>query len=74
MLTAIFYDRKNNREVSNEELVFINAIQELVQYGNQKYPFDLPIGEFGYKSKCCSQSEHWDLHCLYSDLVFLRFE
>ena len=72
MLTAIFYDRKNQREVSNEELAFINVMAEVPGsfYNNS----NIQIGQLGYKSKHCLEYANWDLYCMYSDLVFLRFE
>lgn len=32
------------------------------------------VGEFGYKSKKCPESNNWDNWCNTSDLVFLRLE
>jgi len=60
-MLAIFYDRKNNREVNNLELMFINFHKST-------------LGELGYKSEYCRQDTNWDLACMYTDLVFLRFE
>ncbi len=69
MLTAIFYDRKNQREVSNKELMSIDVVAEI-----PVTTYSIQIGEFGYKSKRCKKYYQWDLYCKYSDLVFLRFE
>jgi hypothetical protein len=74
MVKAIFYDRKNKREVKNTELMFINAVQDIIMYGNQTRPYELQIGELGYKSKNCNPFEEWDLFCMHNDLIFLRFE
>lgn len=72
MLTVIFYDRKNQREVSNKELVPINVVVEVP--ATTRNIHRIPIGEFGYKSKQCPKTSNWDLYCLYSDLIFLRLE
>lgn len=72
MLTAIFYDRNNNREVSNEELMPINAVAEVSVTTHNIH--NIQIGQFGYKSKQCPKHANWDLYCMYFDLVFLRFE
>ncbi len=71
-MTAIFYDRKNNREVSNSELIPINYVVDLMTAENGE--FELKRGEFGYKSDYCTQYVNWDLTCNYTDLVFIRFE
>jgi len=42
MLKVIFYDRKNNREVSNEQLMFINLV-EYVAVGDKDDEF-VPTG------------------------------
>ena len=72
MLTVIFYDRKNQREVSNKELMPINAVAEVPVTTHNIH--SIQIGEFGYKSKKCPKCTNRDLYCMYSDLVFLRLE
>ena len=74
MVKAVFYDRKNHKEVKNTELMFTNAVQDLMMPGYKSKPYELQIGELGYKSKNCNPFEEWDLYCMYSDLIFLRFE
>ena len=87
-MKAIFYDRKNKREVSSDDLQLINLIEEFVSVdgdGCAPYtPFDpnkyesfiveRPLGELGYKSPSCHSVSNWDLWTNTSDLVFLRLE
>jgi hypothetical protein len=87
-MKAIFYDRKNNREVSSEELVPITLVEEYVivdgdgcsqytQYDPNKfdsYITSKSLGELGYKSEVCRTVCNWDLFTDLSELVFLRLE
>jgi len=81
-LEAVFYDRKNDREVTNRQLCPINFVQDLAVIDDQersmKYPihgcFTLKLGEFGYKSENCDSFRNWDLWTTLNDLVFLRFD
>ncbi len=79
-LIAVFYDRKNNQEVKNTELCFINYTVELAVIDSCENAkkilnsHDLQLGELGYKSKECHSYRNWDLTCMYTDLIFLRFE
>jgi hypothetical protein len=78
---AVFYDRKNFREVKNTELCFTNYVVDLARYDDESYKpnkingfYELVLGELGYKSEKCNTFSNFDLTCMYSDLVFLRFE
>lgn len=78
-MKVIFYDRKNNREVSNKELKKTNCVVELVRCDDEakmypEYPYTMQIGSYGYKSKNCPKYQNWDLYCMLNDLVFLRLE
>ncbi len=65
-MKAIFWDRRNRRKVSSNELMKINLTEEGWT--------ELKIGEFGYKSEDCPDYCNWDLYCLSEDLVFLELE
>lgn len=78
-LIAVFYDRKNKREVKNTELCFINAVVDVARVSDEdpkhiRSSHELQIGELGYKSKDGNLNSNWDLYCMYSDLIFLGFE
>jgi hypothetical protein len=88
-MKAIFYDRKNKREVSSEELMSANLKEEYAvvdgnglpehthlnaTIGLDSYLRQRVIGELGYKSKECESYKNWDLWTMLNDLVFLRLE
>lgn len=78
-MKAIFYDRKHNCEVSNEELMLINLVVDLVNCTNDDFNgidsyHEYQLGELGYKSENCPDYRNWDIAVMYTDLVFLRFE
>jgi len=77
-MRAIFYDRKNQREVSNKELMFINYVVDLAKkddkHSRKTFLHEHQIGELGYRSEKAHSFQNWDLTCMYTDLIFLRFE
>lgn len=87
-MKAIFYDRKNKREVSSDQLMGTKLVEEYVVVDGDGYPnntrFDpnnyesfikeRTIGELGYKSEKCDKIYNWDLWTNTNELVFLRLE
>jgi hypothetical protein len=87
-MKAIFYDRKNKRQVSSDELMSINFVEvymvsdsdELSSgkwMGDDIHPLyykERQIANLGYKSEECKSYCNWDLSCRDEDLVFLRME
>ena len=85
-MIAVFYDRKNKREVSSEQLVSINCVREIVvgdsdgyacrkiKPGQQLYLEKDLVAELGYKSEDCPDYANWNLYTTTKDLVFLRLE
>ena len=87
-MKVIFYDRKNKREVSNEQLMSINFVEVYmvcdsdeyksgVWQGQKKHPLcyqERQIANLGYKSENCPDICNWDLYCKEEDLIFLRVE
>ncbi len=87
-MEAIFYDRKNRRQVSSSELMSINFVEVYMVadseefkdgpwQGNDKHPLyyhEKQIANLGYKSESCPKHCNWDLSCRDEDLVFLRME
>lgn len=83
-MKAIFYDRKHDCEVSNEELMFINAVDTIaLTQDNSEQRFNKTItgcsekciGELGYMDRGkIEKGINWNRYLMYTDLVFLRFE
>ena len=87
-MKAVFYDRKNKREVTSEQLMSANLIEEYLVVDSDgcapgtKYTPDTfdtylaerKLGELAYKSEKCSSPYNWDLWTSTSELVFLRLE
>lgn len=87
-MKAIFYDRRNKRTVSSDQLVPTNFVEVYMvadseEYhsgewqGQQKHPLyykERQIANLGYKSENCPSHCNWDLYCRDEDLVFLRME
>jgi hypothetical protein len=74
-LTIVFYDRKNNCEVTNKQLCLIKFVTHLVsgnKYDNEEEKgwHELQLGEFGYKSSKCPIYKNWDMFTNYTDLIF----
>jgi hypothetical protein len=72
---AIFYDRKNNQEVSNEELRFVEKYENVItgyypHYDRYTETHHLTTSEFEYNK----DNEISFFECSYTDLIFLRFE
>ena len=80
MIKVIFYDRKYDCEVSNDQLVFVNVQTDVISTDREDDIVEdrgyhtLQLGEVGYKSEDCDSFRNWDRFLMVSDLVFLRFE
>lgn len=87
-MKAIFYDRKNKREVSSDQLMSTRVVEEYVVVDGEGCrngtPFDpnkfdsfiteRTIGELCYQSDKCDKPYNWDLWTNTGELVFLRLE
>lgn len=86
-MEAIFYDRKNHREVKASELMSTNFVEVILvvdseefttgewqQDKHKAYLSEKQIATLGYKSKDCESYKNWDLYLNQSDLIFLRVE
>ena len=86
-MKAIFYDRKNKREVSSDQLNNINLVEtyltvdadeinsgEWDQKKHKGYLHERKISDLGYKSENCGNHQNWDLHTSLVNLIFLRLE
>lgn len=77
-MIVVFYDRKNRREVTNEQLMPIKLVREVWLGCSQDPDQDCLVTEdvatLGYKSEECPNYKNWDLYCNYTDLIFLRLE
>jgi hypothetical protein len=76
-MIAVFYDRKNKREVFSYQLTAIRLVQHImvVDAGEgvtNPCVSEQLLSDIGYKSAGCPKHQNWDIHCLESDLVFLR--
>ena len=87
-MKAVFYDRKNKRQVTSEELMSTNLVEVYTVcdseefssgkwHGQDIHPLhykERQIANLGYKSEKCPSHCNWDLYCRDEDLVFLRME
>ena len=87
-MKAIFYDRKNKREVSSDQLIATKLVEEYLTVDGdgcskntrfdpskfESFIKERTIGELGYKSEKCDKIYNWDLWTNTSELVFLRLE
>lgn len=86
-MKAVFYDRKNKREVINDQLMEINlreryCVIDAEEYRSGKwdpskhqgYIQERQIASLGYKSEKCPSYCNWDLYLNPEDLIFLRLE
>lgn len=88
MLDAVFYDRKNEREVKSSELMGSKVVYGVRTVDADDLECDhchgarnILIGEVGYKAKGEDVKKfpnwaysNWDFYCMMTDLVFLRFD
>jgi hypothetical protein len=87
-MIAIFYDRKNKREVSSGQLMEAKLMEEILTVdGNgckdfaiyhpdryEAFITERMVGELAYKSPNCPKHKNWDVWTNTVDLVFLRME
>jgi len=87
-MKALFYDRKNKRNVSSDELLPINFVEVYMVSDSEEYSSGIwqgqdmhplyykerQIANLGYKSENCPKHSNWDFYCKDEDLVFLRME
>lgn len=87
-MKAVFYDRKNKCEVSSDQLMSINLIEEYLVTDcddspapgqpfspeHTSYVKERRLGELGYKSKKCPKHSNWDFWTNTNELIFLRLE
>jgi hypothetical protein len=85
-MKAIFYDRRNKREVSCDQLMASNLVEEYVtadtdgeapcrlKNKHDLYVTEKTIAELAYKSEKCPSYCNHDLDTTLSELVFLRLE
>lgn len=80
-MKAIFYDKKNKREVSSDELMPTNVVRTIVGADDQffrdedsRFPIEEVIGNLCYKTEECPSYQNWDKFLMETDLVFLRLE
>ena len=82
-MKAIFYDRKNKCNVSNDKLMKItyqvdltanSGIHDDPRCEGPFFCYTMDIGTLGYKSPECPDYKNWDLSTSEEHLVFLYFE
>jgi hypothetical protein len=81
-MKVVFYDKRNKREVSNDELMPINYVRQVVvvqeerdiKKGGPFYCEDVIMGDIGYKVDKNNDNINWDHWLMTTDLVFLRLE
>lgn len=86
MLDAIFYDKKNHREVKLSELGTTRIGNAIVTHDEDqpspKRKADLSLiifteeikDQLCYKTEDCPEFCNWDMHLDQNDLIFLRIE
>lgn len=79
-MIAVFYDRRNRRNVTSQELVPIELVRDMVTSDSddrkqpklkELYNVAISVGELGYKSENCPKIQNWDLYTNLDELVFL---
>jgi len=78
---VIFYDKKNQREVSHDQLMQINMCESVIVVENDRplsfddmYIKENQISDIGYKVDKTNDYVNFDHYLMESDLVFLRLE
>jgi len=83
-MKAIFYDRRNKREISSDQLCEINLVESHVVANTDKYSniinldqlrsVDKQIGTIGYLDEHAHDHQNWNAWTTENDLIFLRLE
>lgn len=79
-MIAVFYDRRNKRNVTSQELMSIQLVRHMVTSNSddrkqpklkELYNIPISVGNLGYKSENCRKGQNWDLYTNLDELVFL---